>query len=82
MGRKITLSVRALVIGGLCAVILAFAVVRQIGVERIYNTAIRSIGEYIGACQQAGVLPTPEQLQERLAQIEAQAKAQEPEPKK
>jgi hypothetical protein len=77
MGKKITVSVKALVIGGLCVFLIGFAVIRQVRVEKAYATAFESIGSYIGACQKAGLLPTPQALQERLAQIEAQAQAKE-----
>lgn len=82
MGKRISVSVKALVIGGLCAILLGLVVVRQLRVERLSRVAFESIGSYIGACQEAGVLPSPEQLAQRLKALEAQAQAKvEPEKK-
>lgn len=82
MPREIKISVRALVIGGLCALILMFAVLTFVGFKRGVVTGFKTIDAYIGACQEAGVLPTPDQLNERLAAVRATAKAEPEEVKK
>lgn len=77
MSGKITISVKALAIGGLCALLAAFVVIRQARVERMNRAAFESIGSYIGACQETGAPPTVEQLQERIKALdEAQTKAE------
>ena len=81
MGRQIQISVRALLTGGLCVLLVALAVYGYLDFKRDVLEGFKLVDAYLGACQEAGVLPTPQQLNERLAAMKP-APAQEPEGKK
>ena len=61
----------------LVALALIYAVTWIQGLKKATVAGFTSIDSYIGACQKAGLLPTPQALQERLAQIEAQKQAEQ-----
>lgn len=81
MNGKIQISVRALVVGGLCALILALAVWQYLTLKRDVRAGFEAFNTYIGACQETGVLPTPEALKERLDALDKAQKAAEAEKK-